>query len=175
MCMWQHRPSRAGAGLFHQAQDRAQVRHLCPYCIARDHDLYTADGRPDWYKGLAQTKVKNGIPDRKRTLRWKKATEENRIQFPALSRSGIRELVVQDVQTIVSPLVKWACLKLAILNKRFNEYIPERGDLIQRLRNADSEQEQYELYNAINDLDIQIEKTKRPIAFSGLSDSDRCF
>eukprot|EP00969_Alexandrium_andersonii_P273706 12097308-Alexandrium_andersonii.AAC.1 len=89
-----------------------------------------------------------------------------------MTHKGIRELVAHDIHIIVSPIVRFICRKLAVLQKRYNVYLPERDALLQRLRSADSEEEQYAAYSAIVALDREIEKTKKPIAFSGLSDSD---
>eukprot|EP00969_Alexandrium_andersonii_P188628 8336330-Alexandrium_andersonii.AAC.1 len=59
--------------------------------------------------------------------------------------------------------------------KRFDVLLPQRDLLISRLASADSAKEQYDLYKEIRDLDRHIEQTRRPIAFKGMSNSDRCF
>eukprot|EP00969_Alexandrium_andersonii_P202225 8935879-Alexandrium_andersonii.AAC.1 len=76
---------------------------------------------------------------------------------------------------IASPIVKFICLKLAVLQKRYNVYLLERDALLGKLRTASAEQEQYAAYNAIVELDEEVEKSKKPIAFSGHPDSDRLF
>eukprot|EP00969_Alexandrium_andersonii_P205142 9064661-Alexandrium_andersonii.AAC.1 len=59
--------------------------------------------------------------------------------------------------------------------KRFDVLLPQRDKLISRLASADSAKEQYDLYKEIRALDRHIEQTRRPIAFEGMSGSDRCF
>eukprot|EP00969_Alexandrium_andersonii_P118143 5225503-Alexandrium_andersonii.AAC.1 len=64
---------------------------------------------------------------------------------------------------------------MEVLAKRFDVLIPRREELIKRLNNADSAKEQYDTYKEIRALDAQIERTKKPLAFAGKSDSDRLF
>eukprot|EP00969_Alexandrium_andersonii_P047368 2078298-Alexandrium_andersonii.AAC.1 len=54
---------------------------------------------------------------------------EKRARFPGCSRGQTRELVSKDVGAVLSPLVKFICLKLAVLQKRYNIYVPKREQL----------------------------------------------
>eukprot|EP00969_Alexandrium_andersonii_P162378 7177047-Alexandrium_andersonii.AAC.1 len=99
----------------------------------------------------------NGIPDKKRPMQWKAATTEKRTKFLGMTRSGIRDLVSHELAVLVSPSVRYTCLELAVLQKRYNEYLPTRDILLDRLRKASTEQEQHDAYNAIIALDKEIE------------------
>eukprot|EP00969_Alexandrium_andersonii_P318905 14088036-Alexandrium_andersonii.AAC.1 len=64
---------------------------------------------------------------------------------------------------------------MEIMAKRYDVLLPQRDMLVKRLASADSAKEQYDLYKEIRAFDRDIEQTKRPLAFRGMSDSGRCF
>ena len=128
------------------ADDRWVKWHLCPSCEAEETGQTEAQVmEANFKKPMERKKI--------RVRRFQEVREKNSQEWEVLTRKGKRKLLRTELEELFMPLMEYIELKrkaLAVVAKD----VKAHNDLVQKLKESTSLQEDEEIYKAMSMLEV---------------------